>query len=152
LGLYRSTVPPGLELTYDGIFGTPTSVGTFGFILLLCDSTGDCFETGALITVLTSLTITTTSLPSGSGGMAYFATLVATGGNPPYKWKLAAGSAPLPKGLARHGRAGVISGRPKKSDNGTYTFTVEVLDKKQHPKHEPPTRNTATQQLSITIS
>jgi hypothetical protein len=35
---------------------------------------------------------------------------------------------------------------------GTYTFTVKAVDKKIKVKHQPPTQNTATKVLSITIS
>ncbi len=98
----------------------------------------------------TALAITTTSLPAGTRGQAYSAPMAAMGGNPPYKWKLAPGSAKLPRGLRLNRATGVISGTPKRS--GTYTFTVEVLDQKIKTKHHAPTQNTATKVLSITIS
>ncbi len=43
------------------------------------------------------LTITTSSLPPATSGMAYSATLSATGGTLPYTWSIAAGN--LPQGL-----------------------------------------------------
>jgi cell wall-associated NlpC family hydrolase len=99
-----------------------------------------------------SLTISTTSLPAGSvysksANNKYSATLSATGGNPPYKWSLAKGSAHLPPGLKLSSK-GIISGKAKKA--GTYHFTVEVKDTKT--KTKPPTQNEATQPLSIDIS
>jgi hypothetical protein len=79
----------------------------------------------------------------------YSTTLVATGGSPPYKWKVSSGH--LPKGLHLKKSTGVISGTPKKHDGGTYTFTIRVVDDKIKTKHHHATRNTATKVLSITI-
>ena len=76
--------------------------------------------------------------------------MTAGGGNPPYIWKLAAGSAKLPQGLKLNRHTGVVSGIPNHRDAGTSTFTVEVLDKK--PSTKPHTQNAATKALSITIS
>jgi hypothetical protein len=99
------------------------------------------------------LAITSTPhLPGGTTGQRYSTTLSATGGSPPYTWRLAAGSSPLPKGLELHEHTGVISGKPKNSDRGTYTFTVEVLDKKILTKGHAAKRNSATRTLSISIS
>lgn len=93
--------------------------------------------------------VTTTSLPAGTVKVAYSASLTANGGNPPYKWSLLSGS--LPSGLHLHRSTGVISGKPSTGDTGTYTFTVEVVDKKVKVKHQPPTQNSATKVLSIVI-
>jgi hypothetical protein len=80
----------------------------------------------------------------GTVKVKYSTTLVATGGNPPYKWSLFSGR--LPAGL--HLRSnGVISGRPKVT--GVFAFTVRVVDHKTRTK--PHTQKTATQALSITI-
>ena len=107
-------------------------------------------HSNAVVPERSPLTVTTTSLPSGTKGHAYAATLAATGGNPPYTWKLATGSAKLPKGL-KIKATGTISGKPKVS--GSFSVTVEVLDQKtkKSPGH-PSTQNTATKTLTITIS
>ncbi len=94
------------------------------------------------------LAITTTSLPSGLIGDRYSTDLAAIGGNPPYTWKLVKGSGTLPKGLKLNKNTGELSGKPKQK--GTIAFTVEVFDTKT--KTKPHTQNTATQNLSITIS
>ena len=94
--------------------------------------------------------VTTTSLPSGTVKVAYTATLAANGGNPPYKWSVVSGA--LPAGLHLHKSSGVISGKPSTGDSGTYTFTVQVVDKKVRVKHQPTTQNVATKVLSIAIS
>ena len=67
------------------------------------------------------LVVTTASLPAGRVGVAYTATLTATGGVPPYSWS-AAGS---PPGLLL-ATTGVLSGRPKTP--GAYPVTVTVID------------------------
>ncbi len=95
--------------------------------------------------------ITTTSLLEGFVGADYSQPLTATGGNHPYTWKLARGSAKLPKGLKLNKRSGIISGMPKATAHSS-TFTVEVLDKKIKLKHQHATQHTATKVFSITIS
>jgi alpha-tubulin suppressor-like RCC1 family protein len=91
------------------------------------------------------LTITTSSLPPATVDVAYSATLSATGGNPPYKWKVIAGS--LPKGITLNRTTGVISGTTKQT--GVITFTVEV---QTTAPTRPPTRSTATKDLSIQLN
>ncbi len=98
----------------------------------------------------TPLIITTTGLHDATVGQEYSATMTAVGGNPPYIWKLAPGSAKLPQGLKLNRRAGVIMGMPNHRDAGTFTFTVEVLDKKTTTK--PRTQDVTTKALSITVS
>ncbi|MFH1377354.1 MAG: nucleoside hydrolase-like domain-containing protein, partial [Planctomycetota bacterium] len=66
--------------------------------------------------------ITTTTLPAGTQGQAYSATLLATGGNLPLTWSLASGS--LPGGLTLTGNT--ISGSP--TGAGTTNFRVRVVD------------------------
>ncbi len=85
------------------------------------------------------LTITTTSLPSGTTGVAYNATLMAAGGQPPYTWSLSGGTT-LPPGLTLSDN-GVITGTPLMP--GPYQFTVQVQD---------ALNNVASQQLTITIT
>lgn len=69
------------------------------------------------------LSVTTTSLPSGTEGVPYSAALSAANGSPPYTWILSAGS--LPQGLSLSA-AGVISGTPLSPTNAS--FTVRVSD------------------------
>jgi hypothetical protein len=95
------------------------------------------------------LTITTSSLPNAAIGSPYSQTLSATGGAPPYTWKLARGSEKLPRGLKLDKSTGVISGTPAKR-SATSTFTVEVLDTKATTR--PHSRDTATATFTITIS
>ena len=61
------------------------------------------------LTVLPPVTITTTSLPGGTVGTAYSATLATTNGVAPYTWALASGSLPAGVSLASNG---TITGTP----------------------------------------
>lgn len=83
------------------------------------------------------LTITTTSLPNGTVGTAYSATLAATGGTPPYTWTE---SGTLPAGLTLSS-SGTISGTPTAA--GTSSFTIQVKDSAS---------GTASAGLSITVN
>ena len=85
-----------------------------------------------------ALTITTTSLSSGTVGISYSQTLAATGDSP-ITWSLASGAL-LPAGLSLDA-TGVISGTP--TAVGTSTFTV---------KASSGVNPDGTQELSITIN
>lgn len=68
-----------------------------------------------------TLQILTTSLPDATVRYPYLASLVASGGTPPYKWSIEAGA--LPAGLALSA-SGVISGTPTATGQVTITFLV----------------------------
>jgi hypothetical protein len=72
-----------------------------------------------------SLAISTSSLPNGTVGTAYTASVSATGGAPPYTWTITG----LPTGLTASGAN--ISGTPTQS--GTFTITVKVTDSASTP-------------------
>ena len=86
-----------------------------------------------------SVAVSISSLPSGTVGTAYSATLQATGGTTPYSWSVSSGS--LPAGLTLNASSGAISGTPTAS--GTSSFTVKVTD---------ASSNTATASLSISVA
>jgi hypothetical protein len=94
-----------------------------------------------------AVSVTSTSLPDGSVGVSYDATLSASGGNPPYKWKVVSGS--LPKGLKLNKMTGEISGTPKSA--GTSDFTAEVWDT-ESPKVAKASRVQNTAEIALSIS
>ena len=118
--------PAGLATAVAG--GTTTISATLGAV---SGSTGLTVTAGPL-------TITTTALPAATAGVAYTATLTATGGTPPYTWSIATGT--LPAGLTLTPASGVISGTP--TATGTSSFTVQVTAGAQ----------SVTKALSITIN
>ena len=83
------------------------------------------------------LTISTTSLIAGTVGVAYSATLAATGGAAPYVWSTVDA---LPPGLFLS-QDGTLTGTP--TTTGAFTFTIRVSDRNQL---------TATSSFSMTIS
>ncbi len=89
-----------------------------------------------------NLAVTTTTLPAGTVGQPYSATLTASGGNPSYTWTVLSGS--LPAGLKLHKATGAITGRPSAAGS---TFTVQVTDTRS--ASSPHTDNIAWKVLSI---
>jgi O-glycosyl hydrolase len=87
------------------------------------------------------LVVTTTSMPTGTVGVAYSATLLATGGTTPYAWSIASGSPP--GGVSLNTVSGAITGAP--TNAGTFTFTARVSD-------AGSPQQIASNALSITIS
>jgi len=85
------------------------------------------------------LTITTTSLTGGSSGVAYSATLAASGGIPPYSWQ----ATNLPTGLMLDA-IGLLSGTPTGAA-GSYSPSFAVTDSDSHPR-------TIQQNLPIVIA
>src|SRR5437899_4132170 len=115
---------PGLALSTSGsISGTPTTAGSYSSTIQAADSAGRKASKAFTVSVASPLSITTTSLSSGTVGVAYSATLSAAGGTPPYTWSLTAGS--LPPGLALS-TSGSISGMP--TAVGSYSFTIQAAD------------------------
>jgi cell wall-associated NlpC family hydrolase len=93
----------------------------------------------------TALTITTSSLPAGTEGTAYSATLAATGGNAPYSWTVVAKSGRLPPGLKLNHETGTISGTPTRAV--THSLTIKVKDTKT--KGDPTTSATSTFSIAV---
>ena len=108
-----------------------TCIAGFALMLSACGNGGS--SGGA-----SPLSISTTSLPGGTTGTAYSATLKASGGTTPYTWSIASGA--LPSWARLDASAGTITGTP--DAGGTTNFTVKVTDS---------VNTTATKALSITV-
>jgi hypothetical protein len=118
------SLPPGLTFSAGTISGTPTTVGSSSFTITATDAASQSVSRGfQLVINATPLTITTTSLTSGTLGVAYNATLTASGGTAPRTWNLAGGT--LPAGVSLNA-AGAISGTP--TATGSFTFNARVTD------------------------
>ena len=84
--------------------------------------------------------VTTTSLPGGTVGQPYSASLSASGGSAPYSWNVSAGNLPAGISLANNG---TLSGTPTSS--GTFNFTVKATSSGKSPDSD-------TQALSLVVA
>jgi hypothetical protein len=125
------TLPAGLQLnaTTGAITGTPTVAASNLALTFQAKDSETPAQTKTVNLTLTiapaSLVITTSSLPSGQVGVAYSATLAATGGKTPYTWSQTAGT--LPAGLQLNASSGAITGMPTVSVTNT-SLTFQVKD------------------------
>ncbi len=116
-------LPAGLSADAAGrIQGTPSAAGTSQVQVTVEDQAGQQAQGTFGLTVRAGApAITTTTLQDAQQGVAYSATLEATGGQGPYTWALASGE--LPAGL-QLSAAGALSGVP--TGSGTSMFRVRV--------------------------
>lgn len=128
-----------LSLSSGGVIsGTPTATAAAtSFSVTVTDSTGASANQQFTIAIVIAPTITTTTLPNGTPGVAYSQILTASGGTTPYKWSVLTGT--LPGGLTLS-TTGTISGVPGAA--GASTFTVQLTD---------ATGVTASKALTLTI-
>lgn len=87
------------------------------------------------------LAITTTSLPNATTGTAYSDTIQASGGTSPYRWSVTTGT--LPTSFSLGNSSGTLAGTT--TQNGVFTFTVEVSDSSAPPE-------TATKSFTLTVN
>ena len=142
-------LPPGLAITPSTglISGTPTQAGSFTANVTVHDSAGHSASSPVVFSVVvTPLTITTGTLPSGTVGVAYSQFVNAQGGSQSgYTWSV---QGSLPPGLSSSTPTGgsstaglQISGTPTQA--GTYPITVTVKDS---------LNDTAQQNITIVIN
>lgn len=123
--LSLGALPNGLAPSTTGtISGTPTPpAGTSSFTVKLTDAATATASKGLSIVVQPAVAVATASLPNGAVGVPYTQTLVATGGQAPFTWSVAAGA--VPTGLTP-GTNGVLGGTPTAA--GPFGFTMRVTD------------------------
>lgn len=119
------TLPAGLSLDSltGAIAGTPTAAVAAPLTIKVTDSSGSTVTSSSFTwTVANPLSITSASLPAGTAGTAYSATLAAANGVAPYTWSL---QGTPPPGLALSS-SGVLSGTP--TNPGSYNLDATVTD------------------------
>ena len=144
------SLPAGVTLNSSTglLSGTPTQAGAVSITVQVKDSSSTALTATKAFSATISpvgvaaLSITTASLANGQSGVAYSATLAATGGTTPYSWSVATGSS-LPAGLSLSVSSGALSGTPTQA--GTFTFSVQVRD-------SSTTVQTAAKQYTISIA
>ena len=67
------------------------------------------------------LAITTSALPAGPVNQPYSASLIGSGGTPPYTWSVAPA---LPNGLSLNAATGAVTGTPTTEGTTTHTFSL----------------------------
>ena len=137
-------LPAGLSISAGGVIsGTPTAPGTVTAAITVTDSTNPTHMTAtanlSIAIAPQNPSITTTSLPNGTVGSPYNATITGTGGTTPYTFTATG----LPAGLSISA-GGVISGTPTVA--GPFSIVVTLTDSTN------PTHLTATANLSATIA
>jgi len=109
------------------ISGTPTTAGTFSFVVRVTDSAAGTGQQGFFITITSPpLTFLTSSLPDAKENTTYATTVSVKGGTAPYTYSIVGGS--LPTGLKLSATTGLISGVPAKGTAGTTSFVIGVTD------------------------
>jgi len=118
----NATLPAGLSINPQTglISGTPTTT-IQRFIAIQAVSGSDATFRNYLFTVEPGLVITTSSLPAADSGVAYLATLTASGASSTPTWRVVSGT--LPGGISLSS-VGALSGTPTQS--GTFSFRVQA--------------------------
>lgn len=122
------TMAAGMSLSSSGVLSGPSTAATdTTLIFRVTDALGDyAIKPLEFISKVSTLAISTSSLPQGTAGVGYNVTLAATGGAPGYRWSVSPNSAAvLPAGLSLNPSTGVISGTTLAAGfNGSITFRV----------------------------
>ena len=145
-----SEVAAGTDTLLHGLVewnaSIPKTTTTYNFLIRASRTSGSpFFGQKAFTLTVTPITITTTSLPSGTAGTAYTATLEATGGKGTLTWSQPFNQGSLlPPGLTLNAN-GTITGTPATTPlaSGSYFVIVQVNDS---------SKNTAIRGYGINIA
>jgi hypothetical protein len=132
-GVTSGALPSGVTLSALGVLtGTPIAAATYTFTIRATDTNG-CFAVVSYTIIIAAapppppicptITLSPTSLPNGGVGLAYFETVVGSGGAPSYNFGITSGA--LPTGFTLSASGDVV-GTPTAS--GTSAFTIRGTD------------------------
>jgi len=117
------SLPTGLALSDVGILsGIPSDAGTGLVSLDVQDFSGEVIAVTLNLNIVNAILVATGSLPGGTAGVAYNASLAASGGVAPVTWTK---TGTLPAGLSLSS-TGILSGTPNTA--GSYKFSTVVTD------------------------
>jgi len=116
----------GGTITGTGLFTAPTVTSSTKITVTAASAADSALIATSDVTVtpVARLSMQTTSLPGGTSGTPYRASLSVTGGVAPYNWQVSGGA--LPQGFSLGRSSGTISGTT--SQTGNFTFTASVSD------------------------
>ena len=120
-----SIAPATGVISSDGLYTAPAIISSTTSVTVAATSVADATKSAsAAIALIPPVQITTSSLPGGTAGTAYNATVSATGGVAPYTWSIPSGQ--LPPGTSLSTSSGAISGTPTTA--GSYNVTMKATD------------------------
>ncbi|QOY85277.1 Ig domain-containing protein [Paludibaculum fermentans] len=123
--LTSGTIPPGLGLSVDGaVSGTPTTSGTFKFVVRLTSSNLVIERLVSLYVDPTVLDLSPSTLPDAYLGQDYSQGLTPSGGTAPFTFQVISGA--LPPSVSLDTATGTIAGKP--TSVGLYTFGILLTD------------------------
>jgi titin len=120
------SLPAGLTLNSSTgeVSGTPTTLGTSTFSLVVTDANGFQASQSESVDVSSAPSITSPTLPDGEVGSVYLSQPTLTGGSGATGWSVTGGS--LPQGLVVVASSGEVLGTPTAA--GTYSFDLVATD------------------------
>jgi len=132
LRLDQNIAVDSAEFRFDGGGGTVLASGAYSYADLVSEGVGDFIEDGGgklfvgkPVTLDTTPSIVTTTLPDALLDQGYAASVSATGGEAPLSWSLGGGA---PGWLSIDTATGDLSGTPGVGDLGQSSFDVTVTD------------------------
>lgn len=128
------SLPDGMQISGNGISGTPTRAGRFEAVIEFKDRNNKSTTSDAILEVLNDIVISS-SFPDAYIGSAYSGGFTASGGSGAFVWTLNSSEIP---GLS-FGSSGHFSGSP--SSTGNYSVAATLFD-------HPQTKN-ATGAISV---